>query len=112
MDQEKMSGVGNIYANDALWLSLIDPKRPSNSLADIEKEKLFDAVESVLKEGMKHGGSSENTFVTPDGSEGQYQRYTLVYGKQGTMCTRCKKNKIQKFMLGGRGTYFCSVCQK
>lgn len=112
MDQERIAGVGNIYANDALWLSHILPTRPSNSLTSSEQIDLFNAIESVLKEGMKYGGSSENSFVTPDGTEGQYQRHTLVYGKQGTLCVNCKKSKIVKNMLGGRGTYFCPTCQK
>lgn len=112
MDQERIAGVGNIYANDALWLSGILPTRPSNSLTSAEQAALFKAVESVLHVGMKYGGSSENSFVTPDGTEGEYQRHTLVYGKQGTVCARCKKTKIIKNMLGGRGTYFCSTCQK
>jgi formamidopyrimidine-DNA glycosylase len=111
MDQEKIAGVGNIYANDALWLSQIAPIRPSNSLTEDEQQRLFQAVESVLRQGMKYGGSSENSFVTPDGTEGSYQRHTLVYGKQGTLCSRCN-NKITKNMLSGRGTYFCPSCQK
>ncbi len=111
MDQERMSGVGNIYANDALWLSKILPIRPANSLSLSDQKELFNAVESVLKEGMKFGGSSENSFVTPDGTEGQYQRHTLVYGKNGEVCSRCKKAKIVKTMLGGRGTYTCEFCQ-
>lgn len=112
MDQERIAGVGNIYANDALWLSHILPTRPSNSLTPHEQADLFNAVESVLREGMKYGGSSENSFVTPDGTEGQYQRHTLVYGRQGTLCARCNQEKIIKNMLGGRGTYFCPNCQK
>lgn len=112
MDQAKIGGVGNIYANDALYLSKIDPKRPASSLTESEQQLLFDSIHEVLKEGMKHGGSSENSFVTPDGGEGEYQRHTLVYGKQGELCKVCGKEKIKKNMLGGRGTYFCSFCQK
>jgi formamidopyrimidine-DNA glycosylase len=111
MDQERMSGVGNIYANDALWLAKILPTRPASSLTSDEQKVLFEAVESVLREGMKFGGSSENAFVTPDGTEGQYQRHTLVYGKTGEVCKRCNKEKIVKTMLGGRGTYTCNFCQ-
>lgn len=112
MDQEKIGGVGNIYANDALFLARILPKRPASSLDEAEQDKLYKAIHSVLKEGMKYGGSSENSFVTPDGQEGEYQRHTLVYGKQGQLCFNCKKEKITKNMLGGRGTYFCASCQK
>lgn len=111
MEQSKIAGVGNIYANDALYLAKINPKRKANTLTKEEITALYQAILSVLQEGMKFGGSSENTFVTPDGQEGGYQRHTLVYGKNGHLCERCKKEKILKIMLGGRGTYFCPNCQ-
>lgn len=112
MDQAKIGGVGNIYANDALWLSKINPKRSSKGLNQTEVRELFDSIHSVLKEGMKYGGSSELAYVTPDGAEGEYQRHTLVYGHEGTMCSRCQKSLIEKYFLGGRGTYECPICQK
>ncbi len=112
MDQSKIGGVGNIYANDALWLSQISPKRTSNTLSDSETKKLYEAIETVLKAGLKYGGASELAFVTPDGKEGEYQNHTLVYGHQGEICKNCKTNKIEKFFLGGRGTYWCQTCQK
>jgi formamidopyrimidine-DNA glycosylase len=112
MDQAKMGGVGNIYANDALWLSQIDPKRPANSLSAQEQKGLYDAIHEVLKNGMKYGGASELSFVTPNGTEGQYQAHTLAYGRAGELCPRCKKEKFRKIALGGRGTYFCPHCQK
>ncbi|MDO8340918.1 MAG: bifunctional DNA-formamidopyrimidine glycosylase/DNA-(apurinic or apyrimidinic site) lyase [Candidatus Woesebacteria bacterium] len=112
MDQSKLSGVGNIYANDALWLSKIDPRRKADSLSGVEALSLFKAVETVLKTGLKYGGASELAFVTPDGGEGQYQNHSLVYGHEGEVCKSCKINKIEKFFLGGRGTYICPVCQK
>jgi len=112
MDQEKIGGVGNIYANDALWLAKINPKRPANSLLPEEQKKLYDAIHKVLKEGIKYGGSSELAYVTPDGKEGQYQKHTLAYGWEGEPCERCHKAKFVKYFLGGRGTYFCPVCQK
>jgi len=111
MDQQKMAGVGNIYANDALWLARIAPQRIANSLQTTEGKKLFGAVEKVLKEGIKRGGASELAYVAPDGSEGHYQDFTLVYGREGEPCKVCK-TPIEKIKLGGRGTYFCPVCQK
>ncbi len=115
MDQEKMGGVGNIYANDALWLAEINPKQKANSLEGKKVEDLYNAILSVLKEGIKYGGASELAFVTPDGTEGEYQKHTLVYGKEGEPCERpaCRQAgaTIHKFFLGGRGTYFCPVCQ-
>jgi formamidopyrimidine-DNA glycosylase len=112
MDQSKMGGVGNIYANDALWDSKVLPSRPANNLTAGEAASLYKSIEKVLKKGLETGGASELAFVTPDGTEGSYQDHTLVYGKEGTVCARCKKNKIEKYMLGGRGTYFCPFCQK
>lgn len=112
MDQEKMGGVGNIYANDALWLAKINPKTPAKSLDQKKIKELFEAVLSVLKQGIKWGGASELAFVTPDGTEGNYQHHTLAYGREGEPCERCHKATFQKFFLGGRGTYICPVCQK
>lgn len=111
MDQSKIGGVGNIYANDALWLSKIDPKRPANALTEVDAKELFVAIETVIKKGMEMGGSSENSYVRPDGTEGEYQDHTLVYGRTGQLCQRCKKADIEKYILGGRGTYVCQVCQ-
>lgn len=112
MDQAKMGGVGNIYANDALWLAKIDPKRKANSLQTTETHELYEAIHTVLKAGLKYGGASELAFVTPDGAEGEYQDHTLAYGHEGEVCERCHKDKITKYFLGGRGTYWCPNCQK
>ena len=112
MDQSRISGIGNIYANDALWLSAINPQRPANNLQPEEQKKLYEAIITVLKAGIKYGGASELAFVTPDGTEGNYQNHTLVYGHEGEPCERCHKSVIKKFFLGGRGTYFCPKCQK
>jgi formamidopyrimidine-DNA glycosylase len=111
MDQEKMGGVGNIYANDALWLARVSPKAPAKSLGDQQTKELYEAVSTVLKAGMKYGGASELAFVTPDGAEGEYQKHTLVYGREGEPCERCHKSLVKKFFLSGRGTYWCPVCQ-
>lgn len=116
MDQTKIGGIGNIYANDALWLAKISPKRASNSLSSEDSKLLYDAIETVLKAGLKYGGASESSFVTPDGNEGKYQNHTLVYGHTGEVCKKpaCRQagQKIEKFFLGGRGTYWCKLCQK
>ena len=112
MDQAKIGGIGNIYANDALWLAKIRPQRIANSVQIDECKALYKSIHTVLKAGLKYGGASELAFVTPDGKEGKYQNHTLVYGHQGEICKNCKVNKIEKFFLGGRGTYWCSKCQK
>lgn len=112
MDQEKMGGVGNIYANDALWLAKVSPKTPAKNLDQKSMEELYEAILSVLKAGIKYGGASELAFVTPDGAEGEYQKHTLAYGREGESCERCHKSMIKKFFLSGRGTYWCPICQK
>lgn len=112
MDQKKIGGVGNIYANDALFLARILPTRKANTLKDEEIAKLYDAIETVLRRGLKYEGASELAFVMPDGTEGEYQKHTLVYGKQGTPCPNGCGGKIIKNFLSGRGTYFCPKCQK
>ena len=111
MDQTKMGGVGNIYANDALWLSKINPKTPAKDLQSDRSAELHSAILKVLRAGLKYGGASELAFVTPDGAEGEYQKHTLAYGLEGEPCKRCHKAVFEKFFLGGRGTYFCPVCQ-
>lgn len=112
MDQEKMSGVGNIYANDALWLAKINPKRPSSTLRSNEQKKLYNSILKVLKSGIKYEGASDQWYLTAEGKKGAYQEHFLAYGQENKPCPRCKKARFKKFFLGGRGTYICPVCQK
>lgn len=112
MDQAKLSGVGNIYANDALWLAKINPKRPANGLVAQETKTLYQAVLKVLKDGIKYEGASDQWYVTAEGKKGSYQDHFLAYGKKGELCPRCRKGKFSKLYVGGRGTYVCPVCQK
>lgn len=116
MDQAKISGVGNIYANDALWLAKIDPRRSAKELNPGEVRLLYQAVLKVLREGIKYGGASDQHYLKPDGTRGEYQNHFLVYARKGEPCPRpaCWRAgaTIQKIFLGGRGTYFCANCQK
>ena len=111
MDQKKIGGIGNIYANDALFLAGINPGRKGKSLNDEELEKLYEAVFAVIKKSLSFGGSSDENFVNALGQDGVYQEHTLVYGKKGQKCSKCG-SIIEKIQLGGRGTFFCSKCQK
>jgi formamidopyrimidine-DNA glycosylase len=111
MDQKRIGGIGNIYANDALFLAGIDPRRKAKEVTKTEAKTLFNAILTVLKTGLKYGGASELTFVNAFGEEGQYQNHFLVYGKQGTKCPK-DGTIIKKIFLGGRGTYFCEKHQK
>lgn len=111
MDQKRIGGIGNIYANDALFMARIDPRRAAETLTQEEIKKLYDSIFAVLKEGLKYGGSSDVNYVHADGEEGNYQFHTLIYGKTGEPCLSCS-GLVKKIFLGGRGTYFCPACQR
>lgn len=111
LDQKKMSGLGNIYANDGLYDAKIDPRRKANTLSDEEIQTLFISLEKVLKKGIETGGASELSYVNALGQEGKYQNHFLVYTQDGKLCKR-DGTPIEKIMLGSRGTYFCPTCQK
>jgi len=111
MDQRKIAGVGNIYANDALWKAEIHPFRSANSISENEAKKLFESLLYVLEKGIREGAASENTYVDALGGEGNYQNHFLVYKKSGKDCVRCG-GRISRFVLGGRGTFVCEECQK
>jgi len=111
MDQKTISGIGNIYANDALFLANIHPERKACNITREEIEKLFLSIESVLKKGLKYRGASDNSYLDAFGKKGQYQEHFLVYRKHGEKCQKCQ-NKIKRFSLGGRGTFYCPSCQK
>ncbi len=111
IDQKKISGVGNIYSNDALSLAKIDPRRKASSLTSDEIKCLYESLETVLKRGLQYGGASELSYINALGGEGSYQKHFLVYGRQGQKCFNCG-GTIEKIQLGGRGTYFCKLCQK
>ncbi|MDP3726711.1 MAG: DNA-formamidopyrimidine glycosylase [bacterium] len=111
MDQKKIAGVGNIYANEALFDAGIDPRRKAKKLSNEEIKKLYASILKVLKEGIKYGGSSENAYVDALGGRGKMQEHFKVYGKDGEKCPKCK-GVIKRIALGGRGTFFCPKCQE
>lgn len=111
MDQTKIGGIGNIYANDALFDARIDPRRTAKSLNLKEIKVLHDSIIKVLKKSLDEGGASELTFVNILGQEGNYQSHTLVYGKKGKPCARNDGGVIRRIALGGRGTFYCDKCQ-
>lgn len=111
MDQKRISGIGNIYAADALNLAKINPKKASKKLNIKEQEALFMAIEKVLKAGIKYRGASDQHYLDALGRKGAYQEHFLVYGRDGKKCFNCG-TLIKKFFLGGRGTYFCPNCQR
>lgn len=110
MDQAFISGIGNLYAAEALFKARIHPERPASSLSDKEKENLFKEIKDTLKEAIEHKGSSIDQYVQLSGQRGDYVKYHKVYGREGKPCVVCK-TLIKRTSVGGRGTYFCPKCQ-
>ena len=110
MDQTVVSGVGNIYANEACFNAKIDPRTKVSQLTDKDMRSLHRGVILSLRDGIKHGGSSRAHFVDPEGHKGYFLDYAYVYGRDKHPCKKCG-TEIKKIQLGGRGTYFCPKCQ-
>lgn len=111
MNQEVISGIGNIYAQEALFLSKIKPQRLAGSLSLAETRLLHKNLISVLKEAIRHKGSSVDTYRDPQGNKGTMAKHLRVYDRKGEPCYVCKE-PIVKISLAGRGTCFCPQCQK
>lgn len=110
LDQTVISGIGNIYADESLFCSNISPLRLAKDIKRSEIIELLKCIKIVLRQAIKYGGSSENTFVHASGSKGQMQNYFKVYRRTGQNCLNgC--GKIIRVVVGGRGTYYCPKCQ-
>lgn len=110
LDQTVVAGIGNIYADEILFLSKIHPLTWASSLNPKEINLLHDTIIAVLAEAIKDGGTTIRTFENAIGKEGHHQAALLVYGKKGEPCPVCKTT-IEKIVVGGRGTYYCPHCQ-
>jgi formamidopyrimidine-DNA glycosylase len=110
LDQVVISGVGNIYANDGLWLAGIRPDRLAGSLKLTEIKKLLESLRAVMDRGFATGGASDNTYRDLYGNKGGYQNEFLVYGKTHGECLKCGRELIYT-RIGGRGTWCCAHCQ-
>jgi len=111
MDQAFISGIGNLYAAEALFGAGIDPCRPANSLTDKECTVLLKVIKDTLNKAIEHKGSSVDQYVQLSGQPGGFAKYHKVYDRRGLPCFVCK-TPIQRIALGGRGTYFCPKCQR
>lgn len=113
LDQSKLGGLGNIYVNDALYLAHTKPTRISRSLGRKAIGEIHKACIKVIKRGIETGGASQSTYKHINGLGGKYQEEFLVYKREGERCglDGCR-GIIEKVKLGGRGTYFCPICQK
>lgn len=112
MDNTIMSGVGNIYACDALNLAQISPFKKANTLSSDQIETLYNAVRSIIQKGIDLGGATtDGKYIDVHGFAGRYQLEARVYDRKGENCLHCG-GMILKEKLGGRGTYYCPQCQK
>jgi len=112
MDQDLITGIGNIYANDSLFLAKIHPQRLSNSLTEKEIQLLYKTIKQTINEGIRDCGSSgaDEAFILPDGSRGGHQRNFFVYQREKKPCIVCN-TIIKRIKHNGRSSFFCPKCQ-
>ncbi|MBR3137900.1 bifunctional DNA-formamidopyrimidine glycosylase/DNA-(apurinic or apyrimidinic site) lyase [Candidatus Saccharibacteria bacterium] len=112
LDQSIICGLGNIYADEALFASKIHPERKAGSLSKQETEALLTAACEVMQKSIDSGGSTMATYVKADGSKGDYlEKFAQVFRREGKPCPRCGE-QIIKIRVAGRGTHICPRCQK
>jgi formamidopyrimidine-DNA glycosylase len=111
LDQRRIAGVGNIYADEALWRARIHPLRPAGRLKATQYDTLRDAIEESLRAGIDAKGASIDDFRHIDGARGSFQDRFLIHLREGEPCVRDDGGVVRKIWVGGRGTYFCPKCQ-
>ena len=113
IDQKFVSGIGNIYASEILYLSKIDPKTHAMKLSKEDCKKIISFSKSVLNKAIKKGGSSIRDFKNTSGKTGNFQKEFKVYQRENLNCLRNKcTGKIKKIFISNRSTFFCNTCQK
>jgi formamidopyrimidine-DNA glycosylase len=111
LNQKLLSGVGNIYADEALFRAGIRPRRRAASLTRDDLRRLHLSLKRVLKEAIRLGGSSISDYVDANGDEGFFQLKHRVYGREGKPCRVCK-SPIKRIVIAGRSSHYCPKCQK
>jgi formamidopyrimidine-DNA glycosylase len=109
-DQSFVAGVGNIYADEALWRARLHPLRSASSLRPPDERRLFEAIRAVLRDAVERRGSSIDDYTAPDG-DGSMQETLDVYQRTGEPCSRCGR-PLKRIVIGARSTHFCSWCQR
>jgi formamidopyrimidine-DNA glycosylase len=110
LDQAFLAGVGNLYADEALWEARVHPLRSADSLSNVEVKRLAQAIQHVLVVGIERRGTSFSTYRDSDGRPGENQGFLNVYGRAGLACPRCG-TPISRILIGQRSSHFCSKCQ-
>jgi formamidopyrimidine-DNA glycosylase len=111
LDQKVIAGIGNIYADEALWLAQLHPLRTGDSLDDDEIARLHSGIRLALLQGLEHGGSTLRDYRNSYGQSGANQEHFNVYDQAGQPCPRCG-TAIEKIVVGQRGTHLCPFCQQ
>jgi formamidopyrimidine-DNA glycosylase len=111
LDQAIFAGVGNIYADEALFLAGVRPSRRAGRIRRAECDAIAAALRRVLERSIQTGGSSISDYVAPDGADGQYQSERRVYARAGEPCDTCATG-IRRIVIGQRGTHYCPRCQQ
>ena len=111
LDQSIITGIGNIYADEILFLSKISPLKLSYLLTDAECSAIINNTKKVLSKAIELGGTTIRSYESSEGVHGRFQNNLLVHNHEGDNCPICF-NKIIKIRVGGRGTYYCNYCQK
>jgi formamidopyrimidine-DNA glycosylase len=111
LDQTMIAGIGNIYADEALFYAGLHPKRKTDSLNDGDIARLHEGIQHVLRLGIEREGASISTYLKPDGEKGDMQQDVRVFRRTGEPCFVCGE-PVQRIVLGGRSTHFCAICQK
>lgn len=111
LDQKLVSGAGNIYATDSLFLSKINPNKLASEIKEEQYKTLFKNLQLLLNEGIKHRGSSMNRYLDLYGEKGSHQEHFRVYKKRNQLCPECK-SPLTFEKLNGRGSYYCPTCQQ
>lgn len=112
LDQHIFSGIGNIYADEICFRAGIRPDRRAETLKLVEQKKIFQACQYIMTKAVASGGTTFSDYRTTDGAHGAYVKYLKVYGRAKQKCLKCKNGVITKHKVAGRGTHFCSSCQK
>ena len=110
LDQSFVAGVGNIYADEALWAARLHPLRTAGTLRPADERHLYEAIRRILAEAVERRGSSIDDYTAPDG-DGSMQERLQVYQRTGEPCPRCGR-PVKRIVIGARSTHFCSWCQR
>lgn len=110
LDQQNIAGIGNIYADEALFLARLHPEVPAGALRPKERHALHAAIRTVLEEGVEHGGASFRDYTDAAGQEGEQQYYVRVFRRTDDPCDECN-TPIRRTIVGGRATHWCPKCQ-